>query len=82
MLKFLLQSHFSMSRVTSSLDLLTGVKLSGVDQMVVVSWGNNRELMQRDRITPHQQCDRSNQSLLSRLLSKPSLSGIVNFKVI
>ena len=82
MLKFLLQSHFSMSRVTSSLDLLTGVKLSGVDQMVVVSWGNNRELMQRDRISPYLQCDRSNQSLLSRLLSKPSLSGIVNFKVI
>ncbi|GBO56116.1 hypothetical protein APA_4446 [Pseudanabaena sp. lw0831] len=44
-----------MSRVTSSLDLLTGVKLSGVDQMVVVSWGNNRELMQRDRISSHLQ---------------------------
>ena len=74
-----------MSRVTSSLDLLAKVKLSGVDQvdqMVVVSWGNNRELMQRDRISPYLQCDRANQSLLSRLLSKPSLSGIVNFKVI
>jgi len=38
-----------MSRVTSSLDLLAKVKLSGVDQvdqMVVVSWGNNRESMQ------------------------------------
>jgi hypothetical protein len=48
-----------MSRVTSSLDLLAKVKLSGVDQMVVVSWGNNRELMQRDRLSPHLQCDRS-----------------------
>ncbi|PZV11650.1 MAG: hypothetical protein DCF20_19025 [Pseudanabaena sp.] len=71
-----------MSRVTSSLDLLAKVKLSGVGQKVVVGWGNNRELMQRDRISSHLQCDRSNQSLLSRLLSKPSLSGIVNFKVI
>ncbi|MCL1495052.1 MAG: hypothetical protein M1G31_30545 [Pseudanabaena sp. Salubria-1] len=49
-----------MSRVTSSLDLLAKVKLSGVTQMVVVSWGNNRELMQRDRISPYLQCDRSN----------------------
>jgi hypothetical protein len=74
-----------MSRVTSSLDLLAKVKLSGVDQvdqMVVVSWGNNRESMQRDRISPYLQCDRANQSLLSRLLSKPSLPDIVNFKVI
>ena len=49
-----------MSRVTSSLDLLAKVKLSGVAQMVVVSWGNNRELMQCDRISPYLQCDRSN----------------------
>jgi len=52
-----------MSRVTSSLDLLAKVKLSGVDQidqMVVVSCGNNRESMQRDLLSSNLQCDRSN----------------------